>query len=340
MSDQLKQAAAEMLPAVQQEMQQILRFNPQETPEHLFGMMQYHMGWRDEQFNPLATNTGKQIRPWLCLLACQAAGGEWRKAVPAGAAIELIHNFSLLHDDIEDHSPTRRGRATAWTIWGIPLAINAGDAMFALAHTAMLGLAEAGVPAGVVVQALRRFDQTCLELTQGQQADMLFETRAEVSVPEYLQMITGKTSVLVALAAELGSLIAGCPAEVNHHYAQFGLNLGLAFQVMDDILGIWGDEATIGKSATSDIETRKKTLPVLYGLAHSEQLKQLYQQETNPAGFVPQVVELLNGCGAREYALAQAQQYSEKSLFHLQEARPAESQLLMALTGQLLKRQS
>ncbi|MCZ7674042.1 MAG: polyprenyl synthetase family protein [Chloroflexi bacterium] len=162
-----------------------------------------------------------------------------------------------------------------WQVWGIEQAINSGDTMFAIAHLALNRLIEQDVPAPVVVTALRRFDETCVGLTQGQHADMDFETRDDVSVAEYMEMITGKTAVLISLSAELGALVAGASTTTVHHYAQFGLDLGLAFQVIDDILGIWGDEAVIGKSASTDILTKKKTLPVLYGLEQSQDLNSL-----------------------------------------------------------------
>ena len=172
-------------------------------------MMHYHMGWADADLNAVVVKSGKRIRPLSCLISTEAAGGSWEQALPAAAAIELLHNFSLIHDDIEDASPTRRGRDTVWKIWGIEQAINSGDSMFALAHLSMNYLLDRDVDATTVVQALRRFDETCLpSLTQGQHADMDFETRSEVSVDEYVKMITGKTAVLLALCTELGALIA------------------------------------------------------------------------------------------------------------------------------------
>jgi geranylgeranyl diphosphate synthase type I len=270
-----------------------------------------------------------------------AAGGDWTQAVPAAAAIELLHNFSLIHDDIEDASPTRRGRLTLWKLWGIELAINAGDAMFAAAHLALNRLIEHGVEARVVVQALRRFDETCLRLTQGQHADMEFEARDVVSVDEYVEMIRSKTAALLALCAELGALIAGGDNTVVDHYANFGLDLGLAFQVKDDILGIWGDEQLTGKSAATDVVTRKKTLPVLYGLAQSPTLRQLYMQAETNDGFVENVVRNLNEHGARDFANVQATRYSEGALAHLEAAGPAGPALVAInqLTNMLLNRE-
>ncbi|WP_420642664.1 polyprenyl synthetase family protein [Candidatus Leptofilum sp.] len=337
--NEFKQLSQEMRQAVTAEMKAVL--NATEAPPDLFyGMLHYHMGWRDDQLQPADVNAGKQIRPVLCLLACQAAGGNWQQAVPAAAAIELLHNFSLIHDDIEDASPTRRGRKTLWTIWGQEQAINAGDAMFSLAHLALNRLVERGVSAETAVHALRRFDETCVRLTQGQHADMFFETQNSVSVSDYLAMITGKTAVLLSLCTELGALISGKDAETVHHYAQFGLNLGLAFQVIDDILGIWGDESLIGKSASTDILTKKKTLPVLYGLNQNNDLRQLYQQETTDETFVQQAIHILDSTGAREDATERATYYSETALGHLEEAEPAgpAGAALQQLSAMLLQR--
>ena len=338
----LKVFSLDMRPAVQAEMQAILQAEQHPPIDHLHGMMQYHMGWLDEQFEQTTANAGKQMRPLFVLLACQAAGGSWRDAVPVAAGVELLHNFSLIHDDIEDDSPTRRGRRTLWNIWGIPLAINAGDAMFALAHSAFTRLTDHGVPAETIVRALKRFDETNLRLTQGQHADMQFEQRDEVTTAEYIDMITGKTSVLSGLCTELGALIAGQPDEIVGHYAQFGLNLGLAFQVIDDILGIWGDETLIGKSVSTDIETRKKTLPVLFGLQESVEMRALYAKKRTAPNFVPRVIELLNDVKARDYAEAQAAHYTQLALHHLEQAQPAgdAAVAMQELTAMLLKRQA
>ncbi len=319
MSNELTNYFQEMLPALEAEMRTVLRADGS-PPAPFYGMLQYHMGWLDADLQPASVNSGKRIRPILCLLACQAAGGDWRQALPAAAAIELLHNFSLIHDDVEDNSPTRRGRDTVWKIWGIEQAINAGDAMFALAHLALNRLADRDVAAPVVVQALRRFDETCVALTQGQHADMDFEKRDQVNVDEYLAMITGKTAVLISLSAELGALIAGADAATVDHYAQFGQSLGLAFQVIDDILGIWGDETRTGKSAATDISTKKKTLPVLYGLEKSAALRELYGEDVD-GGFVETAVTLLNQSGARNYARDKAAAYSKNALAHLEAAK-------------------
>ncbi len=339
MPNELETLAPEMISAVETEMRLVLQANGRQ-PDLFYGMLQYHMGWCDAQFRPVNVSSGKRIRPLLCLLTCAAAGGDWQQAVPAAAAIEILHNFSLIHDDIEDASPTRRGRDTLWQLWGIPQAINAGDAMFALSHLALSRLIERGVAAEVVVQALRRFDETCVQLTQGQHADMAFEQRAQVSVEDYLQMITGKTAVLLALSAELGARIAQASEPTINHYTQYGLHLGLAFQVIDDILGIWGDETRTGKSAATDIITKKKTLPVLHGLAHSAPLRQLYTTSEPDDAFVAQATALLDESGSYAFARAKADAYSTSATNHLETAvatGPA-ALALRQLTHMLLNR--
>ena len=339
MSSELKTYTQLMLPALETEMRTVLHANGT-PPDALYGMMQYHMGWLDADFNPIQTNSGKRIRPLLCLLTTEAAGGSWEQALPAAAAVELLHNFSLIHDDIEDGSETRRGRLTMWKIWGTAQAINSGDAMFAVAHLALNNLMKRDVPAQTVVQALQRFDVTCVELTQGQHADMDFETRDSATVTEYINMITGKTAVLLAHCAELGALVADQDAATITHYAAFGRNLGLAFQVIDDILGIWGDEIKIGKSAASDIITKKKTLPVLYGLAQNQQLQDLDLKAEPNTRFVEAVVATLDELGARDFAIQYAKEYSAKAIEHLNAAQPQgdAGQALYALADMLLKR--
>jgi geranylgeranyl diphosphate synthase, type I len=341
MSDRIETAAEEMIGAVETEMRQVLRAGSRDG-DPFYGMMHYHMGWVDEDLRPIASKSGKRIRPLLTLLSCQASGGGWRRAVPAAAAVEILHNFTLIHDDIQDASPTRRGRTTLWRIWGASQAINSGDAMFALAHLAMVRLQDHGVADSVVVRALRRLDETCVNLTAGQYADMNFEQRTDVTVDEYVAMIEGKTAALIAFACELGALIGGADEASIEHYAAFGRDLGLAFQVRDDILGIWGDERVIGKSAATDIETRKKSLPVLYGLEQDQDLRQRYFQTDSDGDFVAQVIEALDQAGARPFAERYESEYADSAVAHLRAAQPQPpaTDVLKQLVKQLLNRQA
>ncbi len=342
MAELLSRFYAEMLPAIEHELKDVLESHAPEPADELYAAMQYHFGWRDSSFSPVDSYGGKRIRPILCLLACAAAGGDWRHALPAAAGVELIHNFSLIHDDIEDSSATRRGQPTIWKLLGIPKAINVGDSMFALAHIALMRLVRRSVPPEALVRIFERFDYTCLWLTEGQHADMSFEEQADVSVDDYLEMIRRKTAVLLATSTEIGALVGGSDSRRAERFRQFGIELGLAFQIKDDILGIWGDEVTIGKSAASDIVTRKKTMPVLFGLQESAALRELYAQPDTSPQFAGQAVALLNEVGAMEFAQQRVAQHSSGALTHLEGAEPAgeAGRALLELTHTLLGRDS
>ncbi|MGH2537864.1 MAG: polyprenyl synthetase family protein [Candidatus Promineifilaceae bacterium] len=335
----LQTLSAAMLPAVEQELRAVLQAEAK-GGDPFYGMLHYHMGWADQGLGGTEAASGKLVRSLLCLLVCQAAGGVWRQALPPAAAIEMVHNFSLIHDDIQDGSPARRGRPAMWRVWGANQAINSGDALFALAHLALGRLAERGLAAPLVLHALRRLDETCVELTLGQHADMGFEARQDVGVAEYLAMIGGKTAALLALAAELGALITGCEPGRVAHFANFGRQLGLAFQVRDDILGIWGDEAELGKSAATDIISRKKSLPVLFGLSRSPDLRRLYAGRDEGEAFVGRAVAMLDEVGARAFSEAHESAFAEEALDHLAAARPegVGGQALLELSQELLGR--
>jgi geranylgeranyl diphosphate synthase type I len=315
----LQHAQSRLLPALEAELRDMLTsIGP--LYHSYYEMMHYHMGWLDENLLPTERQAGKRVRPLLCLLACAAAGGQTAQAMPAAAGIETLHNFSLLHDDIEDRSDTRRGRATAWKLWGVPQAINTGDGMFALAHLAFARLPQRGVPVERAFAALSIFEQTCLALTHGQYLDIGFEDRLDVTVGDYLTMIEGKTAALVATSTHLGALLAAADAETVAHYRAFGRHLGLAFQIRDDILGIWGDASATGKSTSADIETRKKTLPVVYGLERSQELRRLYATELIPPEQVAGVAQMLEDLGARKMAEALAAERHRKALAELDQA--------------------
>lgn len=312
-----------------------------------YAMLEYHLGWAggsvansDWVATGGSTAAGKRVRPLLCLLCASAAGGDWRQALPLGAAIELIHNFSLIHDDIQDNSPLRRGRPTVWQKWGQAQAINAGDAMFTLAHLAPQRLLALGVTPEAALRALAELNFTCLELTQGQHLDMTFEQREVVTAPEYLAMIEKKTAVLIAAATFLGaSLTIAAGGRLDHFYA-YGWNLGLAYQLQDDLLGIWGDPAVTGKSAASDLEQRKKSLPVVYGLEHSPGFAQRYAQPHPPGQSVAGMAAELEHVGAREYVQQRVQATTACAEQELERCRPSgpAAQALRELTQQLLHR--
>ena len=264
-------------------------------------MLNYHLGFADTDGAPAQVYSGKRIRPVLTLLACEACGGSVETALPAAAAIELLHNFSLIHDDIEDRDELRRGRPTLWRLWGDAQAINAGDAMFALAHEAIEKLTERGVTPLRVLGTLRAFDEAAVALTVGQHLDLSFETRTDVSVSEYMTMIQGKTAALTQAACAIGALIGGAMDERTQALASFGAWLGVAFQLQDDVLGIWGDPQVTGKQ-DSDLSHRKKTLPVLYAAEQNARVRDLYlMRDWNTDADLQIVRDLIEMSGAREY---------------------------------------
>ncbi len=293
-----------------------------------YDMMRYHLGWVDEAGEPVHRPAGKRLRPLLCLLACQAAGGReaWPHALPVATAVELLHNFSLIHDDIEDGDAERRHRPTVWKVWGVPQAINAGDGMFALAHQALQRLADdSHVPAAVQLALQQRLDTVCLDLCHGQFLDMAFETRLDVTADEYLYMVQGKTAGLFAAALEMGALVGGAEPPQVAHYRAFGHNLGLAFQVWDDVLGIWGDPAVTGKPAANDLRQRKKSWPVVYALEHAagpaqQALRTCYRQPQIGEAEVAQMLDILNDLGVRPQAEAIVAGYHHQALAALDQA--------------------
>ncbi len=331
------------LPILEEGLQQAIAVPDPRVALH-YEMMAYHLGWRDEHLRPARANAGKRVRPMLCLLACEAVGGRVEDALPAAVAVELLHNFSLIHDDIEDNSPTRRHRPTVWKLWGVPQAINVGDAMFTLARRALHDLTDHH-PARRVLAAFRLFDDACVALTEGQHLDMRFEHTLDVTVDDYLFMIQGKTAALLATSVALGALLGGADEAIQEKYHAFGKNLGLAFQIVDDILGIWGDEAVTGKSAASDILSKKKTLPVLYGLNHPEvgpTLRDLYAGPPFTPEDVARVLDLLEQASAREYARRLAAAYHREALTALDATgitSPAQD-ALRAFAEDLLGRQA
>jgi geranylgeranyl diphosphate synthase type I len=327
-----------MLPAIETELQrQAARLDqPRTRPFH--EMLTYHMGWTGEGAGPEAA--GKRIRPLMVLLVTAACGADWHIALPAAAAVELVHNFSLVHDDIQDNSPRRRGRSTVWVHWGAPMAINVGDALFVLSNQAMVDLLQSH-PAGTVVRAASILHDTCLDLTRGQYLDMSYEARYDLTVDDYWPMIGGKTAALLAACCHIGALLGGADEDKQEAYRSFGRNLGLAFQVQDDLLGIWGDEAVTGKSAASDLVEGKNSLPVLYGLSQAGPFAARWKQGPIQPGEVKQVSQWLAEASGYEYTQAQARYWTDQALKNLETAQPQgeAGETLIGLANKLLKRE-
>lgn len=334
----LESLSKEMLPEIERSLQQALDRLSKPPYDGLHRMLAYHMGWEGEGAGPEAR--GKRIRPLLVLLVCSAVGGDWKKALPAAAAVELIHNFSLIHDDIEDNSPLRRGRPTVWKHWGMPQAINAGDTQFSLAHLTLLEMSSINNPV-VTLNAMRLLEETCLHLTQGQYLDISFENRNRVGLDEYWRMIGGKTAALISACAGLGAIVAEADPVIQAAYQEFGKKLGLAFQALDDILGIWGEAEIIGKSTESDLVSGKKSLPILYGLEKEGPFSLRWKQGNISPEEVLGLARQLELEGGRSYVQAEADRLTQESMQALSAANPSgpAGQALHELASILLKRQ-
>ena len=310
----------DLLTEIEDEMRDVL--SGREGPaQPLYEMLSYHLGL-DQPDGP----RGKRMRPLLGLLVYEALTGDHRAALPGAAAVELGHNFSLVHDDIEDADAERRHRPTLWAIWGVPLAINAGDALFALSRLALYRALDAGtVSEHRMLELMRMYDQTCLALCEGQFLDISFERRTDVTVDEYLEMIGRKTAALLAASLQAGAILANDDPATAEAFRSFGYHIGLAFQMADDVKGSFWTSAESGKPEAGDIRKRKKTLPLVWALEHAAEadtlrLREIYGAEATgpmPADEVDEVLAILDRSGAREVAQAEARRYKEMALAEL-----------------------
>ncbi|HWD09967.1 MAG TPA: polyprenyl synthetase family protein [Actinomycetota bacterium] len=260
----------------------------------------YHLGWNDEEGRRTLGGGGKALRPALALLSAAAAGAGPESGIPGAVAVELVHNFSLLHDDVMDSDAERRHRTSAWMAFGVPHAVLAGDALMVLAYEVLL---DSGSPHRV--EAVRRVTTAASELIRGQGADLTFESRLDVSVGECLTMSAQKTAALLSAASAIGAELAGGGPELIAALAGFGLHLGLAFQGVDDLLGIWGSPQVTGKPVGNDLRQRKKSLPVVAALAAGngivDDLCVLLSLATLSDAEVARGTELLEKAGTRTW---------------------------------------
>lgn len=294
--------------------------------ERLPGAMRHlagcHFGWWDQGGAALTAVEGKGMRAALALLSCQAVGGEAERAVPAAVAVELVHNASLLHDDVIDGDRLRRGRPALWTVFGVPAAILAGDALFFLATQVLL---EAGGP--LAAAGLTRLNEAVQDLIDGEYADVTFQDRPAVPRGEAQAMAQAKTGALIAATCELGALAGGADDARIELLGAFGSHLGAAFQLTDDLLGIWGDPEATGKPRWADLSARKKSLPVAHSLASGNAAGQaLARLYATPGSLsqrqLEQAAVLVEEAGGRAWAMSEAHRHIETALHHLRAAEP------------------
>lgn len=285
---------------------------------------------------------GKRMRPLLTLIGCKMYHEDQGRAIHAALAIELFHNFSLIHDDIMDNAPLRRGKHTVHEKWNSNIAILSGDAMLVEAYKQI-----AQVPAEIMPRALETFSRTAEEVCEGQQYDMDFETAAGVTIPDYIRMIERKTAVLLGAALKIGAYCGNATETQAEHLYEFGRTIGIAFQLHDDILDVYGDAAQFGKQTGGDILANKKTFLLLKALerANGYKKEELLQWLQAPASAgaekVKAVTAIYDYLGIKELAEAESNRYYEEGITHLDaaEANPEWKNYLRNFTDQLMVRQ-
>jgi geranylgeranyl diphosphate synthase type I len=277
-------------------------------------MLRYHLGWSEG-----LPNLAKCLRPSLCLLACEALDGDLERMLPAAAAIELVHNFSLIHDDIEDGDEVRHHRSTVWKVFGRGQAVAAGVALWSLAYSTLNRCLERGLSAACVLKMRLILNDACREMIEGQHLDMTFETRQDVSLAEYTEMIGGKTGALISASLKIGALAGGASGDDLERFAEFGRQLGLAFQIRDDILGIWGEGSATGKPVGADIARKKKSLPIVHALQQAvgrdrEVLQRVYTSADVDDADIDSVLDVLQRWNCRYFAQGLAEDHRSKAM--------------------------
>ena len=284
----------------------------------IYDMMAYHLGWAKQNGDKIKSSSGKYLRSTLSLLACESISNEFITALPVAAAIELIHNFSLVHDDIQDNDEIRRHRPTVWKLWGKPQAINVGSAMQALSILAVLRLSRSGISPGKMIDVLKILDESCLRMIEGQYLDIDFEDRDDITVKDYLKMVERKTAALIQCSLEIGAVLK-LDYDMIKPFKTFGKYMGIAFQTRDDILGIWGNDKKTGKPNGNDLKKKKKSLPVVYVLSsNDENLKgeflNIFTKNYISDDDIYKILEIFEKIQARQFCEQTTEKYYKLAL--------------------------
>ena len=285
----------------------------------VYDMLRYYMGWVDVDGNPCVATEGKALRPTLCLFACEASGGSVREAVPIAAALELIHNFSLIHDDIQDRDETRHHRPTLWSVWGIPEALVAGNVLRVIADVSLERLDHEGVEPDRALASVGLLTEAYLEMIEGQHMDISYEGRPDIGMQDYLTMISRKTGALIRCSMNLGAVIGTRDEATVDAFRACGKSLGYVFQIRDDVLGVWGDEAVTGKPVGADIQRKKNSFPVVYAMSEASDddrrtLIDIYRQEDITDGDVETVLHIMDGIGVKDHAQSLAARHCDRAM--------------------------
>lgn len=298
-------------------------------PSEIIGLrdaVSYHFGWDGS-----ITVPGKRLRPLFLILVYASLGGNPEDAFQAASALEVLHNFTLIHDDIIDKGETRHGHPALWKQTGIPLAINVGDYLASLSQS-LMGSQPAIFPLEIQKRALNEFHDATLGVIQGQQLDIQYENKDRISIEEYLGMIRLKTARLFSAAFGIGSYLAGSDRGYAEGLKQAGCDIGLGFQIQDDYLGVWGSSEKTGKSTSTDLFNRKKTFPAMTGLKNSEIFRELWAQDNqSDPDLLEKMKGYLNRAAIREDTLNQARAYYIDAQTGLNQLLPVENDYARAL---------
>jgi geranylgeranyl diphosphate synthase type I len=284
-----------------------------------------------ESMRHLFSAGGKRLRPCLVLLSCEAVGGRPEDALEAAAAVEILHTFTLIHDDVMDRDELRRGVRTVHVLWGVPMAIIAGDALFAKVFEALAeNVRRLGLPAEKAVEIFRSISLASFEICRGQAMDIQMAQRGTVSESEYLEMISGKTGALLEASMRIGAIVGGGSEREVGALSAFGRKIGIAFQIRDDILGITGEESKLGKPIGSDIGEGKRTLPIIYALRRLPLTERKFLEEALGRGRVSEsrlrrIVSMLHECGAIDYSVKLARRMVEEAKAELSAVEESEA---------------
>lgn len=333
--------ALPMLGAYLPELEAALQKAVGTTPSPLVAAARYVMGWEDADGRLMVTG-GKRIRPALCLFTAETLGGRALDAMPGAVAIELVHNFSLVHDEIQDHDFERHHRPTTWARLGEGQAINVGDFLYTRAVRA---LTDAPGDAKRLLRALSILHESIGRMIEGQWQDIAFEQRDSVTIDEYIAMVAGKTGALLGAPLELGAILAGVPERQASLVGEWGRAVGLAFQVQDDYLGIWGDPNETGKSNTNDIRRRKKTLPVVHALQQpraKDIIRTIYAQPEIGDDAVKTVLAALEAAGVQQACRDKSAELSRAAdcLLGQLQLTPGESERFRSIANYIINRRS
>ena len=296
-----------------------LRDSLSQQHSDVYDMLRYYMGWVDENGRPHEAMEGKALRPTLCLFACEAVGGGLEIAMPSAVALEFIHNFSLIHDDIQDRDEIRHNRKTLWAVWGDPKALVAGNVLRVVADECLHQLLDSGLDYDRALAAGTLLTEAYLEMIEGQYLDLQFEGRHDISMSDYLNMISRKTGALIRCSLNLGAVVGAQEQGVRDAFKESGRAMGYVFQIIDDVLGVWGDEETTGKPVGADIRRKKNSYPVVYTMGTAKDkdqkmLNEIYEKDELDDSDVDSVLAVMDRLDVKNQAQQEAEKYANVAL--------------------------